>query len=832
MTTTDLLLERMWIDDAMLQVCVGNPEDANNHRWLSSRPSFTTPPPSDRDVYFGPAMRRTHGHTRTDVYGTRVLWIDVDDADPTLIPPTTLAPSAIVWSGHGYHLYWFLRETLTDIDEIETLNKLLEIDCPYADRGCWNANRLLRMPGSMNVGNDDEQPTACELRTIEGTLYRKQDILAIAELDDKTRHRIRTGDTSDFKTRSERDFSVIRALCATGADDDTIALIFETTEVGEKYRREKDPIHYLDQSIGKMRKLFDKDETDDAAVASAEDKAKRKAGPKRPAAPTLIVEKNDGYYMVGSTSRRISTFTLDPLVLLDGIIFHEEDALVCDVRANGHTWKGVSFPRSAFNSVSAMDKNTPLAAWQWLGHESDVRQLLPYLMDKLRAKGLPRVAATPMLGLHYVDGVPYFLGDKQTVTAGELYEGAEGPLTWLPVEREHPHIDLTTTLDDDAIDVLAENLPFINQPNVVWPMLGWYAATCMKPWLEAHNIRFPILNVTGTKGSGKTTLTQRIFMPLFGQTDAKGYDAGTTHFVKLALLGSSNAVPIAFSEFRYDAVEKFIRTVLMAYDTGHDPRGRADQTTQDYPLSAPFSVDGEDVIADAAARERIIVARLRPNTIAEDSPCFDAFRALRAKLPSSFGGYYIQRCLQAITTGHADVLLERAREFIQDAFPSRLPDRVRNNYIVVMFGCLLFENATGITAPPAAIFTESIGEVVNLESGRSRTLVDEFVESVVNAVKMYGNVGFQHYYDLANGILYFQLSSAHSWWLSQRRRQGRGALERDAMRAQLKEASYAREAATYHGTWMHAVSVKAAAEYGLDVSTELTQGFRFNFKAE
>jgi hypothetical protein len=186
---TEELLEHIWIDGGLFHISVGSIDKAG---WLDAKPLFNTPAPKDKDVYYGPAMRATQGHERKDVLGTRVLWVDVDDANPNEWPLTTLAPSAVVWSGHGYHLYWFLSTPMFDIAQIETFNKVLEIDCPAADRGCWNANRLLRLPNTWNVGKGDETPTYAEIRELRAIVYDVDDIIVISDLDDATRHRIRT----------------------------------------------------------------------------------------------------------------------------------------------------------------------------------------------------------------------------------------------------------------------------------------------------------------------------------------------------------------------------------------------------------------------------------------------------------------------------------------------------------------------------------------------------------------------------------------------------------------------------------------------------------------
>lgn len=309
-------------------------------------------------------------------------------------------------------------------------------------------------------------------------------------------------------------------------------------------------------------------------------------------------------------------------------------------------------------------------------------------------------------------------------------------------------------------------------------------------------------------------------MPMFGQKEPKSYDAGTTRFVTLALLGSSNAVPIAFSEFRFDSVEKFLRFVLLAYDTGHDPRGRPDQTTTDYPLSAPFSLDGEDIVTDPAARQRIVVVLLTVKTIDEGSEAYKAYNKLRREMPKTFGGYYIQQLLKKHAAGELESILFSARDAMFEAFPTKLPDRVRNNHIVSYFGLKLWCEVVGMEVPPATVMSRSITTVYNTEVGRGRMLVDDLVEDVINEAAD-GTHRFKWGYVRDANVLYFQLSTAHSWWIEKRRRQGRGALERDSLRQQLTEVSYSREPHAVDGVWMYGVHLPSAKEAGLDVPEDI-----------
>lgn len=738
----------------------------------------------NQDLYFGPAERKNKGNEKTDVLGSMTLWVDVDEAAQL---QTTLPPSVTVLSGHGWHLYYYLDKPLTDIDEIERLNKILARDVVGGDVACWNVNRILRVPGTIN-NKIPVAPIAVELNVYHPELrYTPGEIEVIGKLSKATRHHIRTGDSRGFRSRSERDWAIIRGLFHAGASDSLIIRIFDVQPCGDKHR------------------------ANEAYLAHTMEQA-RTAKPETP-----IVEGEDGWYVEGAKGRRkISTFTFEPHLLLDGTPFKAEDALVGTVRASSHNWEQVTFGRAAFTNVGRMDKQTPIAAWQFLGNDSELRQLLPYLLSKLQDQGMPRVVATPSLGLHYVKGKPYFVTDRYVLGADVMWQDFAGPIAWLPNQREHPTYDFT--LEEDI--AAAKILPTLHEPSVIWLMIGWYTASIIKPWLEAQTYRFPILDVVGTKGSGKTTLIERVFMPMLNQTDPKSYNAVTTRFVALAVLGSSNACPVSFSEFRYDAAEKFIRYVLLAYDTGHDPRGRADQTTVDYALSAPFSIDGEDLVEDAAARERIVVAFLHPKSVKEGSEYYEAFQKVRYA-PLHIGTALVWTALRLIESGDMLRLLQESRQAIMDAFPQSLPDRVRNNHIVVALGIKLWCSVVGVPIPDWQVLERSITSVFNLKAGHTPTAADAMVEEIVNTCAR-SHEYFKWYWDDVAKVLYFQLTAAHSWWLAARRRQGRGTLERDALSAQLLEAAYIIPPKMVESVWMYGIDLVKAQAQGLDIPSEIS----------
>ncbi len=784
----ETFLEHFMFKGGKLGIAVGHPSRLELHS------SLPTDVPTNTDVYFTPALRNGGEKSmgKAGVIGSRVVWIDADDER---LPRTTFPPSIVVNSGHGHHLYWLLDKVLTSPDAIESINKSLIRDVPTADKASWNVNRVLRVPGTLNSKRPVEDVKL--VRCNKDIVYTIQDFNVLAALDRKARHKIKTGDRRGYKSRSERDWAVVTALIQAGASDNLIRLLFLTQPVGDKVRDPGTHEAYFARTVERAR-------------ASRAVKITQQE----------FAEGDDGYYVnTRRGKRRVSTFVVSPKLLLDGSGFGAEDAIVGDVTASDYVWENITFSRSAFTSVRKMDAEAPVAAWQWLGNDGDVRKLLPFLMEELVGNGLPRVAASPVIGLHYIKDKPFFVGHNQTLTNDRLWNGYGGPIAWLPNRREHPKLNLSARkVSDRQLQNMSSIIPTLNEPTSIWPMVGWYASACMKPWLETQGYRFPTLNVTGSRGSGKTTLIQRVMMPMFGQLDPKSYDAGTTRFVALSLLGSTNAVPIAFSEFRYESVEKFLRFVLLSYDTGHDPRGRPDQTTVDYPLMAPFSLDGEDIITDPAARQRIVVVLLTVKTIDEGSEAYHAYKKL--KIPATFGGYYTQNVLRRLVEGELSGVLSQARKAVFEAFPSKLPDRVRNNHIVSYFGVKLWCDVVGMDPPPASVLEKSINTVYNTTVGRGRMLVDDLVEDLVNGAAA-AEHRFKWDYDAEAKVLYFQLATAHAWWVEKRRRQGRGSLERDSLRQQLKEVHYAREGTVRKGVWMYGIHLPTALEADLDVPVHI-----------
>jgi hypothetical protein len=62
-------------------------------------------------------------------------------------------PTLIVSSGHGAHAYWRLTEPLTDLAAWTETQKDL-IDLLHSDKVIFNPERLMRLPGFLNLKGD------------------------------------------------------------------------------------------------------------------------------------------------------------------------------------------------------------------------------------------------------------------------------------------------------------------------------------------------------------------------------------------------------------------------------------------------------------------------------------------------------------------------------------------------------------------------------------------------------------------------------------------------------------------------------------------------------
>jgi hypothetical protein len=116
----------------------------------------------NQDLYFGVATRRDgRSGDLTNCRHLGALFVDIDgffDADQVLGGP--LAPTIIVASGGGHHLYWRLREPLDLPDDADRAKNLLRrlATAVGGDLAAAEPARILRVPGTFNRKHAEPRP--------------------------------------------------------------------------------------------------------------------------------------------------------------------------------------------------------------------------------------------------------------------------------------------------------------------------------------------------------------------------------------------------------------------------------------------------------------------------------------------------------------------------------------------------------------------------------------------------------------------------------------------------------------------------------------------------
>jgi AAA domain/RepB DNA-primase N-terminal domain len=157
------LCEKAWKgQDGYVFLSVRNPE---NRRWKdlpfkwpedkeAIRATLAKAEDARNDVYWAPAVYRKPSRAKTAVRPTRILWADLDTADPRNLPDG-LKPSAVWESSPGrYQALWTLPYRLHPLEHDE-FNKRLTY-AVGADRGGWDLTQVLRIPDTPNHKYEDK----------------------------------------------------------------------------------------------------------------------------------------------------------------------------------------------------------------------------------------------------------------------------------------------------------------------------------------------------------------------------------------------------------------------------------------------------------------------------------------------------------------------------------------------------------------------------------------------------------------------------------------------------------------------------------------------------
>ncbi|MBK8696933.1 MAG: hypothetical protein IPN17_32895 [Deltaproteobacteria bacterium] len=307
---------------------------------------------------------------------------------------------------------------------------------------------------------------------------------------------------------------------------------------------------------------------------------------------------------------------------------------------------------------------------------------------------------------------------------------------------------------------------------------------------------FALLNVTGTAGSGKTSIVGEIFLPLFGQPDAEPFSVTATEFTLLRQLSGTTSVPIFLDEYKpqdmkQDRIDQIHRYARRLYKGEVEERGHADQSVTTYHLTAPTVLAGETRPSDAALLERFITASPAKGTLERYPGYQAAFARLRAMPLHLFAPRFIQFALARDLD--ADLAVADARTAAAVA-GRPLPLRVVANLGVMALGVHVFEAfaaacGESLAAPlDFATGVEAVIRDVTGGEGRTRNALDHFIETLAVMVSQ-RELRESVDYVVRDGVLYVRLELAYQCYRRHLRAGGyrENAVDLDALRRFVRE---------------------------------------------
>ena len=379
--------------------------------------------------------------------------------------------------------------------------------------------------------------------------------------------------------------------------------------------------------------------------------------------------------------KQISSFLLRATqrVLLEGRENLSADLITCDGGLHP-----ITFPRTAWNSKEGFMNQLTSLDLQWYGTAHDVQ----CLQALVASHDVPQKQGTVKLGYH--DGCwvwPQLVQDQQGVIEDPwlvyLPTGGQGELD----DKLQP-LQLPSTQSESVIKTLFDEVWLLNRVEVMVPVLGWFMATPFKPQLRRYWEGFPHLSVAGTRGAGKSTLL-RLMWRLMGFKAGEAsrlFSCTETDFVMLKLLSTTSSIPLVFDEYKpYDMpphrLKSLSRTLRKAYDGEKAFRGRPDQTTNEYALTAPVAIAGEVSLSEGALLERIIAVQMSPNHL--NHRMRKAYATLQTLPLNAFISAYVPFVLATEVEAQIKETELMALDLIDG---DDLPDRVHNNLKVMLFG--------------------------------------------------------------------------------------------------------------------------------------------------
>ncbi|GAB7057716.1 DUF927 domain-containing protein [Paenibacillus sp. Pae15] len=233
----------------------------------------------------------------------------------------------------------------------------------------------------------------------------------------------------------------------------------------------------------------------------------------------------------------------------------------------------------------------------------------------------------------------------------------------------------------------------LNHFNVTLPVIGWFFASAVAPFIRAkRDNQYPILVCWGKSGSGKTTLIE-IMLKITGNPNEP--QKISTPYALTVQLSSNNTLPVVFDEYKPSEMTErtlsdFLNKLKLCYRADSDSRGKPGGV-QTYTLSCPVIFIGEDYPREnQAVVERSVTVQLERNWIEQNKVMADSVfkNVMSNDLEAASSGFW-NFIFHYLEQGFLDEDIEEASK-IAETFES-IHFRVRWNTTVLLTGMRMYQ---------------------------------------------------------------------------------------------------------------------------------------------
>ena len=326
--------------------------------------------------------------------------------------------------------------------------------------------------------------------------------------------------------------------------------------------------------------------------------------------------------------------------------------------------------------------------------------LVKYLADfeSLNIRRIECKKSTNRLGWHENN----FVTEKGVITKKGLDTESDVVFSTSVGNAPFTKFEIKETSQEEWVELTKFILPRVfqlNQSKIMIPIMSWFMTTFLAPFIrEKEENKFPILNMWGIQGCGKTTLAT-ILNEMFGVTSNIS-TINNTYFSLLKAMSETNAIPLILDEYKIADLNNSKRKVTNievltlvknVFDCKRETRGRANQSVVEYILSSPLCVIGEDYFSGEgsdATRERSIIVTLEKKWVLNNRyTTSEVINELNQVDLGKFAYGYILLIHQIINEGHFENILKNSKIKAKD-FTKRQKGKLnpRHEYsIMIMY---------------------------------------------------------------------------------------------------------------------------------------------------